>query len=368
MSTVRLLSDSFIQSFVRCLQWKHYFLLKLIGFLITFISFIILAKNSSYQRRSSPFLFSKSDHVSLSPSILQNLLITKLNLTEPTLARPPTPTASNYLDPFVYSRIEFTHNDEQRSETSRKWCQTQSKFIRPQDLEPFKCVNIKQFENIDHVFCLDSFIRNSCLIMSIGIGNNQLDDPFNNQLYEWGGCRLLTFDPYQQPIQANTSNIMITIKPNWIFYRLGLTVSAAVDDNSNLMTIRKLADYIHLDSISSRIDILKIDIDNANEWNLLDDSDFFFYICRHVKQLIIKTKPIYSKRFQHYRIYTLKLNRCFSLLHRHSRLYLLGRHNQFESEWSLTTFSINLGLFCDEIDMSMYLLVYGQLYLVNTKL
>jgi hypothetical protein len=363
MSTARLLSDNFLQSFIRCLQWRHYFLFKSIGLLITFVSLIILAKNSSHRRRSPPYLSSKRDHISLSPSIVQNLLITKLNLTEPTLARPST--ASNYLDPFVYSRIQFTHNDEQRSETSRKWCQAQSKFIRPQDLEPFKCINIKQFENSDHVICQDLFIHNSCLIMSVGVGHTQLDDTFNQQLYDWSGCRLLTFDPYQQPIQTNTSNRMINIKPNWIFYRLGLTASAAVDDNSNLMTIRKLADYIHLDS---RIDILIIDIDNANEWNLLDDSDFFLYICRHVKQLIIKTKPIYSKRFQHYRIFTLKLNRCFSLLRRRSRLYLLGRHNQFESEWSLTTFSINLGLFCDEIDMSMYLLVYGHLYLVNTKL
>ncbi len=368
MSTVRLLSDNFLQSVVRCLQWKHYFLLKLIGFLITFISFISLAQNFSSRHRSSPLLSSKRDHVSLSPRFVQNHLITRFNLTPPTLAIPPIPTVSNYLDPFVYSRIQFTHNDEQRTETSRKWCQAQSKFIRPQDLEQFKCVNIKQFENSDHIFCLDPFVRNSCLIMSIGMGNNRFDDTFHSQLHEWGGCRLLTFDPYQQPIQTNTSNTMITIKPNWIFYRLGLTASAAVDDNSNLMTIKKLADYIHLDSISSRIDILIIDIDNANEWNLLDDSDFIFYICRHVKQLIIKTKPIYSKRFQHYRIYTLKLAKCFSLLRRRSRLYLLGRHNQFESEWSLTTFSINLGLFCDEIDMSMYLLVYGHLYLVNTKL
>jgi hypothetical protein len=359
---MRLLSDHFIQLFVRYLQWRYYFLLKLIGFIITIISLLSLIKNSSYRHRSPPFLASQRDHVSFSPTFVQNLLITKLNLTEPTLA---IPTPSNYLDPFIYSRIQFTHNDEQRSETSRKWCQAQSKFIRPQDLEQFKCINIKQFENSDHVFCEDTFIRNSCLILSFGIDHNQLDDPFNNQLYDWGGCRLLTFDPYQQPIQTNTSNIMLTIKPNWIFYRLGLTASAAVDDHSNLMTMRKLMEYINL---NSRIDILRIDIDNANEWNLLDDSDFFLYLCRNVKQLIIKTKPIYSKRFQHYRIFTLKLNRCFALLRRRSRLYLLGRHNQFESEWSLTTFALNLGLFCDEIDMSMYLLIYGHLYLVNTKL
>ncbi|CAF0824908.1 unnamed protein product [Rotaria sordida] len=363
MSTVRLLSDNFIQLFVRRLQWRRYFLLKSIGFLIIFISLIIIARNSSYQKRSLSFLSSKSDSISLSPLYLQKILITKLNLTQLTLSTP-----SNYLDPFVYSRIQFTHNDERRTEASRKWCQAQSKFIRPQDLEPFKCTNIKQFENSDHIFCLDLLTRNSCLIMSISMGNNRLSDTFDNQLYDWAGCRLFTFDPYQQSIQTNTSDIMINIKSNWTFYRLGLTASAAVDDNSNLMTIRKLTEYIHLDSISVLIDILKIDIDNANEWNLLDDSDFLLYICRHVKQLIIKTKPIHSKRFQHYRIYTLKLNKCFSLLRRRSRLYLLGRHNQFETEWSLTTFSINLGLFCDEIDMSMYLLVYGHLYLVNTKL
>ncbi|CAF0923596.1 unnamed protein product [Rotaria sp. Silwood1] len=368
MSTVRLLSDNFIQSFVRRLQSRRYFLLKLISFLIIFISLIILARNSSYQNHSLSFLSSKSDLVSLSPSHLQSIIINKLNLTQLTLSIPSKGTPPNYLDPFVYSRIQFTHNDERRTETSQKWCQAQSKFIRPQDLEPFKCNDIKQFENSDHIFCLDPIIRNSCLIMSIGMGNNRLNDTFDNQLYEWAGCRLLTFDPYQQPIQTNTSDIMIKIKQNWTFYRLGLTASAAVDDNSNLMTIRKLAEYIQLESISARIDILNIDIDNANEWNLLDDSDFLLYICRHVKQLIIKTKPIHSKRFQHYRIYTLKLNKCFSLLRRRSRLYLLGRHNQFESEWSLTTFSINLGLFCDEIDMSMYLLVYGHLYLVNTKL
>ena len=362
MSTGRLLSDNFLQSFIRCLQWRHYFLFKLIGFLLLFGSLLSLIKNSSVRHRSPPFLASKRTDVSLSPAFVQKFLITKLNLTDPILI---ASTPANYLDPFVYSRIQFTHNDEQRSEISRKWCQGQSKFIRPQDLELSKCVNIKQFENTDHVFCQDPLIRNSCLILSFGIGQNQLDDPFNNQLYDWGGCRLLTFDPYQALMQTNVSNIMIMIKPNWISYRLGLTASAAVDDNSNLMTIRKLAEYIQL---NSRIDILRIDIDNANEWNLLDDNDFFLYICRNVKQLILKTKPIYSKRFQHYRIFTLKLNKCFALLRRRSRLYLLGRHNQLESEWSLTTFSLNLGLFCDEIDMSMYLLVYGHLYLVNTKL
>jgi len=134
MSTMRLLSDNFVQSFVRCLQWRHYFLLKSIGFLIVLISIINLAQNSSYHRHVPPFLSSKRDHVSLSPSFLQNLIITKLNLTEPTLAVPPIPTQSNYLDPFVYSRIHFTHNDEQRTEASRKWCQAQSKFIRPKIL------------------------------------------------------------------------------------------------------------------------------------------------------------------------------------------------------------------------------------------
>ena len=108
--------------------------------------------------------------------------------------------------------------------------------------------------------------------------------------------------------------------------------------------------------------------DLANEWNLLDDNEFFHYLCRNVKQIILKTKPIYPKRFQHYRVFTLKLSKCFALLHRHSRLYFLGRHNQIESEWSLTTFSLNLGLFCDEIDLAMYTLVYGHLYLINTKL
>ncbi|CAF3511300.1 unnamed protein product [Rotaria socialis] len=363
MSTVRLLSDNFIQSLIRYLQWKHYFLIKLIGFLTIFISLIIVIKNSSYQQRSLSFLASKNQYDSLSALILQNQIITKLNLTRPTLVTPP-----NYLDPFAYSRIQFTHNDEQRTEASRKWCQAQSKFIRPQDLEPYKCNDVKQFENSDHSFCLDPFVRNSCLIMSFGMGNHRLNNTFDNQLYDWGGCQLLTFDPYQQPTQTNTTNIMIPIKQNWTFYRVGLTASAAVDDNSNLMTIRKLVEYVNLDSVGTRIDILIIDIDNANEWNLLDDSDFILYLCRHVKQLIIKTKPIHSKRFQHYRIYTVKLNKCFSLLRRRSRLYLLGRHNEIESEWSLTTFSINLGLFCDEIDMSMYLLVYGHLYLVNTKL
>ncbi|CAF1229345.1 unnamed protein product [Rotaria magnacalcarata] len=363
MSTVRLLSDNFIQSFIRYLQWKHCFLIKLIVFLTIFISLITVIKNSSYQQRSLSFLAPKNQYDSLSPLILQNQIIAKLNLTQLTLVTP-----QNYLDPFVYSRIQFTHNNEQRTEASRKWCQAQSKFIRPQDLEPYKCADVKQFENSDHSFCLDPFVRNSCLIMSFGMGNNRLNNTFDNQLYDWGGCQLLTFDPYQQPTQTNTTNIMIPIKQNWTFYRIGLTASAAVDDNSNLMTIRKLVEYVHLDSVGTRIDILIIDIDNANEWNLLDDSDFILYLCRHVKQLIIKTKPIHSKRFQHYRIYTVKLNKCFSLLHRRSRLYLLGRQNEIESEWSLTTFSINLGLFCDEIDMSMYLLVYGHLYLVNTKL
>ncbi|UJR36217.1 hypothetical protein I4U23_028949 [Adineta vaga] len=368
MSTLRFLSNNFVQPFVRYLKWRHYFMLKSIAFLITLISCMIIIKNSSHQSSSSPFLSPKRRHVSLSPTLLQNLMIKKMNITDPTLAVSSLVTPANYLDPFIHSRIQFTHNDDQRSESSRKWCQAQTKFIRPQDLEPFKCTNMKQFENNEHVFCLDPIIRNSCLIMSIGMDKNRLDDSFDNQLYEWSGCRLLTFDPYYQPIQTNTSDRMITIKPNWIFYQIGLTASAAVDDNSNLMTIGKLADYIQLDSLSTRIDILKIDIDNANEWNLLDDNDFFQYICRHVKQLMIKTKPIHSKRFLHYRIFTLKLNRCFSLLRRRSRLYLLGRHNQFESEWSLTTFSLNLGLFCDEIDMSMYLLVYGHFYLVNTKI
>ena len=176
----------------------------------------------------------------------------------------------------------------------------------------------------DHLFCEDLLVRNSCLIMSFAMGQNQVENPFINYFYDWGHCRIFTFDPYQ-PLKSSTngSELRATIKPNWISYRLGLTASAAVDDHSNLFTMEKLAEFIRLDSISARIDLMIIDIDNANEWNLLDDNDFFLYVCRHVKQLIVKTKPIYSKRFQHYRVFTLKLIRCFALLRRRSRLYLL---------------------------------------------
>lgn len=366
MSTVRCWPESFLPHFIRCFPGRHSHLFKLIVSMLAFTSLFVVMRNSTFDRpRPVEPSLSRSK---VNSSLLQNLIITKLNASDRMSSSLSTVKPLNYLDPFVYSRIEFTHNDQRRSELSQRWCQAQSKFIRPQDLEPFKCLNVKQFPNSDHVFCLDPFIRNSCLIMSVSMGNNRLDDPFLSQLYDWAACRLFTLDPYQQPVHTNSSDLMITVKPNWTYYRLGLTASAAVDDHSNLMTIGKLADFIRLDSISARIDIFMLDIDNANEWNLLDDNDFFLYLCRHVKQLIVKTKPIYSKRFQHYRIFTLKLNKCFSLLRRRSRLYLLGRHDQLESEWSLTTFSLNLGLFCDEIDMSMYLLVYGQLYLVNTKL
>ena len=336
MSTIRLLL-LFFDHIRRCILWKHYFILKLFLLVsLLLFSLIFTSKSSTIPSQSS----------------IQQLLITRLNLLPTTIAVPP-----NYHDPFIYSRIEFTHSDEQRSETSRKWCQGQSKYIRPADLEPYKCINIKQFERSQHVLCEDVLTKNSCLILSFTIGQNQFEENFLTELSNWASCRLVAFDPYYQPIQVNRSD--------WTFYRLGLTASAAIDENSNLMTIRKFADLLHL---NTRIDIFKIDIDNANEWNLLDDNEFFHYLCRNVKQIILKTKPIYSKRFQHYRVFTLKLTKCFALLHRHSRLYFLGRHNQIESEWSLTTFSLNLGLFCDEIDLAMYTLVYGHLYLINTKL
>jgi hypothetical protein len=365
MPTLRLWLDHCRHAMVRVLPWRHGSLFKLLLSIVLLLSMTILLTSVNNHRYRS----SNKHNATFSPLFLQNLIITEMNMSKAVSYTTSTSgTPSNYLDPFVYSRIEFTHNHQQRSDVSRKWCQGQSKSIRPQDLEPFKCMNTKQFVDSEHLFCLDPFIRNSCLIMSVSMGTNQFDDTFTSQLHQWGNCRIFSFDPYQQPISMNMSNIMMTIKPNWTYYRLGLTASAAVDHHSNLMTIGKLAEFIHLDAISARIDILIINVDNANEWNLLDDNEFFLYLCRHVKQLIVKTKPIYSKRFQHYRIFTLKLNRCFALLRRRSRLYLLGRHDEFESEWSLTTFSLNLGLFCDEIDMSMYLLVYGHLYLVNTKL
>ena len=341
MSLAGLLSDNLAQWFARSHQWRPACLFKWAASLIALATLFILLEQSPPHRRRP--------------------LATR-SIKSTTLSYPPSIPSVNYLDPFVHSRIEFTHEDQQRSETSRKWCQAQSKAIRPQDLEPYKCTTIKQIPGSDDVFCQDPLVLNSCLVMSVRMGNRRTNDTFDRYLYEGAGCRLFSLNPYEQPEE------MITIKPNWFYYRLGLTASAAVDDQSNLMTIDQLAAHIHLDAISARIDILRLDLDSANEWTLLDDNDFFQYLCRHVKQLIVQTRPIYAKRFQHYRIFMLKLNRCFALLQRRSRLYLLGQHDEIESEWSLTTFSINLGLFCDEIDMSMYLLVYGHLYLVNTKL
>ena len=357
----RVLSYRYFQTSIRLSNCRYlHGLTWIFTIIITMIGLIIF--NDALEKINDRRLKKFND--SYSPSLLKTLILNQIHVGEASSTISP----ANYLDPFVYSRIDFTHNDQRRSESSRNWCQTQSKAIRTQDLELSKCTTMKYFDGNEHVLCLDYITVNSCLVMSVRMGNSDVNDTFLNQLYESMGCRIFVFDPYQAKFSSNSSEIMMTIKPNWVSYRLGLTASAAVDDHSNLMTIGKLTDFIRLDVISARIDILQIDIDNANEWNLLDDNEFFLYLCRHVKQLIVKTKPIYSKRFQHYRIYTLKLNRCFSLLKRRSRLYLLGKHNQLESEWSLTTFSINLGLFCDEIDMSMYLLVYGHLYLVNTKL
>ncbi|CAF0739247.1 unnamed protein product [Didymodactylos carnosus] len=384
---------------VRCLYSKNFLALKIIGFFIIVTTFLLLQNTDNKRKmiirhRHHQMMFNNDKLNSTLSFDNQTILKPIIDSTYHRLT-----TQYQYLDPFLGRRVQFSHNNERRTAQSEKWCKAQTKYVRPIDLEQYKCMNIKRIggkveelinvPNENHrvdgayFFCEDLIKYNNCLVVSIGVGN---DDSFDDDIQESYACRVFSFDPYQEPehvrkLRKTQNQVIIKITQTWTFYRLGITASAVIDNDPSsigtLLPIQQLIEYVKLDDDSSIIiHILKIDIDNGNEWHLLDDQEFMTYVCKHVKQLLLKTKPIHSKRFMHYRIFTLKLTKCFSLLRRDPRLYLLmtkqrdnnGDTQQTQTEWQLTSFKLDIGLFCDEIDLAMYLLIYGDLYLVNTKL
>ncbi len=108
------------------------------------------------------------------------------------------------------------------------------------------------------------------------------------------------------------------------------------------------------------VDVFKIDIEGP-EKGVIETMDID-YFCKYVKQFMIETHPGFPPDL----IY--KLERCFYLFHRDSRLFLesIRGPTGWLTEWQKTGgFSLNLSLFKNEVELSKFLFTKGELYFVN---
>jgi hypothetical protein len=219
--------------------------------------------------------------------------------------------------------------------------------------------------------CFDELLKpkqNDCLIFSFGINE---DESFDQEINKNHGCKVHSFDPFVETprfklVRNSTKSwdsVQLEINSQWMFYRLGIAGHTSVPRIDHL----KFKDMLNfnqiLDMTNSRnkvIDVFKIDVEGA-ETGVLETLDMD-YFCRYVKQFVIETHSEATSELLY------KLEKCFYLFHRDSRLFLQYRVGPtgYLTEWQLPDgFMLNMSLFRDEVDMARSLFTKGELYFVN---
>lgn len=157
---------------------------------------------------------------------------------------------------------------------------------------------------------------------------------------------------------------MLTIQPNWKFYRIGISDAQKREETTDKYNIKDIFNFktvLKLVGVYNKvIDILKLDIE-GEEKNILTNSDVIDYLCKNVKQLMFET----HKNFKFDEL--VKLEKCFYMFYRHTRLFLhdvygtpTGGRSEFQNGYHL-----DIGRFVNEINLSQYMFVNGELYFVN---
>lgn len=222
--------------------------------------------------------------------------------------------------------------------------------------------------------CFDGLLapnNNSCNILSFGINHwESFDDRMNNDF----GCNVYSFDPFIEDIRfANIrknnphlekSNVL-EVNKKWKFYRIGITGEENEEKDLNQIGgIAKLETILKLTSLTDKIvDIFKIDIE-GNEISVFKTLNYD-YACKYFKQILIETHSPGS--IDNLYLLIKKLEKCFSLFHRDSRLISPDFQGQVVKEATQGTngFDINLKYFKNEANLCNFLISTGELYFIN---
>ena len=233
--------------------------------------------------------------------------------------------------------------------------------------------NLERFDGAWFV-CFDGNlgpIKNDCNILSFGI---DWDDSFDFDINNEYGCTVHSFDPFKEAtrfteIRKNNpqlkESLFIDVNKKWRFYSLGVTGS-----NENIKNPNQKGGIDTLENIMERfklknkvIDVFKVDIEGAED-DLLANLDID-YACKYFKQFMIET---HVADLNDNLIYVLlqRLEKCFSLFHRDSRL--IGPN--FKGETFLESnrnkgIIINSKFFHNETSLTNFLISAGELYFIN---
>ena len=214
---------------------------------------------------------------------------------------------------------------------------------------------------------------NSCHVLSFGVNDDYSFDEEMNSIFN---CQVDSFDPFIESIYFQSirtqkpylnSSPVLSIKPNWKFYRIGLSEKPSLIQNRVSADDQsfKIGDMFDFKSIlkligayEKTIDVLKIDIEGEEKSVLLNmDMD---YVCKYVKQLMFET----HKNFKFDEL--VRLEKCFYMFYRHTRFFLydIGSPSGWRSEFQ-NGYQLNLSIFSNEVNMSEYMFVNGELYFAN---
>lgn len=233
---------------------------------------------------------------------------------------------------------------------------------------------INKLERVDGSWyiCFDKNlapITNSCRVLSFGINT---DESFDYEINRDYGCEVHSFDPFIEskrfteirsfdPKLADAYRIPVNQK--WTFYRIGVTGSAKNVINKNKIGwIDTLENIIEMTGFKDKvIDVFKMDIESG-EINVLEEFNID-YACKYYKQFVLETHA--ASLTQNLHDLMLKLDKCFSLFHRDSRLIGPNYSGEVVLDVAKTGFNINLQHFVNEINLANFLISTGELYFIN---
>ena len=223
--------------------------------------------------------------------------------------------------------------------------------------------------------CMDGQARlqkNKCTVLSFGVNHDFTFDQEASQDY---GCLVHSFDPFiedefftrlrKKNGHGTSSEITLNVDNKWKFHRIGVTDKKGQTRTPEywMLSLDSILDYTGLKN--QVIDILKMDIEGAEE-DVLKDLDID-YACKYIKQILLETHPGFKGIPSLLRN---RIERCFSLFRRDHRFFLghIREPVGFITEWQRPVsdpFFLDISQFKDENELAQVLFNLGELYFVN---
>ena len=248
-----------------------------------------------------------------------------------------------------------------------------SDLFRTRDFIRYDCKELESDENF--LLCQDKNLRierTKCNILTFGANKN--DYSFEKGVISKFNCKINSFDPFyeaefiinqrKEKMEFHSSTVELSDK--WKFHRIGLS-----NDNQKtllensigmLTTFPKILNQVEMGN--QTIDVLQMDIKGA-EWDFIESFDIN-YACKYIKQFVLKTHPLrHTRPSNRLRIFR-RLENCFALYKRNSRLFDNGPKKKINLKEILPGYKVDEVLSSNnEIDLIDYLFLYGELSFVN---